>query len=241
MPRYLLHQWTADTIAEEDREYGSHGSELWATASSSSRLLELAENDVVIIAGVVDGRLMPISGLTVERAVARDHLVAEGYDPYDLPYFAVGKAPSPRMNLRYRVDRALSLAIHKADGTPLARRKADPGALDGQAFRYPQWLEEDSAARLLAFLDEMWEQEDDEGLDDPVRISRGQAPRLAAAELRVIELRAMVITARLYGREGFKITDVSASEPWDLTATHRDGRELHIEVKGTTGTGMRSS
>jgi hypothetical protein len=236
--RYLLQQWTGETIAEEDREYGSHGSELWATPSSSPRLLEVDEDDVVIIAGVVDGRLLPICGLTVGRTVSREQLVAEGYpDPYDLPSFAVGKPPSPRMNLRHIADRRLSLAIRKANGTPLARRKADPGALDGQGFRYPQWLDEDSARRLLVFLNELWEREDDEGLDDPVRISRGQAPRMTPSERRAVELRAMEVTARLYRREGFEVADVSAREPWDLTATHLDGRGLHIEVKGTTGTG----
>lgn len=237
MPRYLLQQWAGDTIAAEDRDYGSHGSELWATPSSSARLLEVVENDVVIIAGVVDGRLLPISGLTVGRTVSRDQLVAEGYDPYDLPYFAVGKPPSPRMNLRHLADRRLSLAIRKAEGTLLARRKVDPDALDGQGFRYPQWLDEDSARRLLRFLDELWEREDDEGLDDPARISRGLAPRMTPSERGAIELHAMELAARLYRREGFEITDVSASEPWDLTATHLDGRELHIEVKGTTGEG----
>ena len=233
MPRYLLHQWTGDTIRAEDREYGSHGSELWATPSSSSRLLEVVENDVVIIAGVVDGRLLPIAGLRVRRTVSRDQLVAEGRDPYDLPYFAEGKPPSPRMNLRHPADRGLSLAIRKEDGTLLARRKVDSEALDGQGFRYPQWLNEDSAKCLLVFLDELWRREDDEGLDDPVRISRGLAPRMTSSERRVIELHAMEIVARVYRREGFEIADVSASEPWDLTATHLVVSVGVIAIDGT--------
>jgi len=240
MSRYLLQQWTRDTIAVEDREYGSHGSELWATPSSSPRLLEVDEDDVVIIAGVINGRLLPISGLTVGRTTSREQLVAEGHDPdelYDLPYFAVGKEPSPRMNLRRVADQRLGLAILKADGEPLARRKGDPGALYGQGFRYPQWLDGDSGRRLLAFLDEHWQQEDDEGLDDPVRILRGQAPRMTSSERRAVELRAMEVAAQLYRDRGYELVDVSASEPWDFTATGPDGRELHVEVKGTTGTG----
>lgn len=237
MPRYLLQQWTAATIEEEDLDYGSHGSELWATPSSAERLLDLDENDVVIIAGVVDGQLLPICALTIGRTASREQLVADGYEPYPLPYFAVGKPPSSRMNLRHVADRRLGLAVRKESGEPLARRKADATTLDGQGFRYPQWLDPESARSLVSFLDEIWAREDAEGLDDPVRVARGLAPRLSAAERRAVELHAMAVVVDLYQREGFALVDVSASEPWDLTATHPDGRQLHIEVKGTTGPG----
>jgi len=40
MPRYLLQQWTKDTLRCQDREESSHGVELWATPSSRERLLD---------------------------------------------------------------------------------------------------------------------------------------------------------------------------------------------------------
>lgn len=129
------------------------------------------------------------------------------------------------MNLRHIADRRLSLAIRKADGTPLARRKVDPdNALDGQGFRYPQWLDDDSAKPLLAFLDGLWDREDDEGLDDPVRIARGQAPRMTSSERRVVELHAgaagrhqlreaIVPTRREFCRDAVRARLVAAASP----------------------------
>ena len=55
----------------------------------------------MIVAGVVDGRLLPICGLIVQRTAGREHLVEEGEDPYELPLLRRGQAgksadePSP--------------------------------------------------------------------------------------------------------------------------------------------------
>ncbi|MGA2014514.1 MAG: DUF3883 domain-containing protein [Solirubrobacteraceae bacterium] len=237
MPRYLLQQWTGETIQIEDDEEGSHGLELWATPSSSSRLLELAPNDEVYVAGVVDGRLLPICRLVVGRVASREELVAEGHTPYDLPFQAIATPPLPRMNLRAIADEALSLAVMKESGEPLARRKSNPRQIDGQAFRTPQWIARDSANRLSAFLDAVWAAERDEGVDDPVRVSRGLAPKLTPPERKAIEQRAMAVVTSEYERRGYILEDVSGHAPWDLTAVHPDGDVAHIEVKGTTGEG----
>jgi len=53
MERYLLQQWTSDTIRNEDRKEKSHGLPLWATPSSSSRLLEVAEDEASIAAAAI--------------------------------------------------------------------------------------------------------------------------------------------------------------------------------------------
>ena len=53
---------------------------------------------------------------------------------------------------------------------------------------------------------------------------------------KAVELRAMEVAARCYREQGWKVEDVSATESYDLRCT-RDGDELHVEVKGTTGAG----
>lgn len=238
MTRYLLQQWTAETIAYNDSLSDSgHGVELWATPSSNRRLLELAPDDVVFVAGVVDGRLLPVCRLVVDRTATFDDLVSEGHDPYELPYQALAKPPLPRMNLREVADERLSLAISKVTGEPLARRRGNARQLDGQGFRYAQWIDERSAEAITAFLEDVWETEDEGGVSDPARVSRGLAPRLSTDERRAIEYRAMQVVEKHYADRGYKLDDVSATAPWDLTATHPREGEVHIEVKGTTGSG----
>lgn len=236
MPRYLLQQWALATIRDEDR-IGSHGLELWATPSSHSRLSELEEDDVVFVAGLTNGRLLPICGLTVGRTATLNQLRAEGHDPYPLGYQALAKAPLPRMNLRRAAGEQLSLTIRKEAGAPLARRQDDPRLLARQAFRTPQWIDEPSAQRLTDFLDSVWQDEDDSGVNDPARVSSGLAPRLSVAERKAVEDRAMDVVGGHYEAHGYSVRDVSKEGPWDLTATDRSGEEIHIEVKGTTGSG----
>lgn len=67
MARFLLQQWTSDTIREE-AEYGGHGLVLCATPSTSRRLMELVSCDEVYVAGVVSGRVLPICRLASCRA-----------------------------------------------------------------------------------------------------------------------------------------------------------------------------
>ena len=141
------------------------------------------------------------------------------------------------MNLRVVADARLSLAIRKNDGSPLARTKNDPRKLHGEAFRVPQWIDERSARRLTDFAAQVWADALASGLDDPVRVARGLAPMLSAADRRVIERRAMEVVHHHYASRGYACEDVSANNPYDLRATRGESDEVHVEVKGTTGDG----
>ena len=58
-----------------------------------------------------------------------------------------------------------------------------------------------------------------------------------AAGRKAIEDRAMGAATIHWTAQGFDVQDVSGDHPYDLQCTHPDGRELRVEVKGTTGTG----
>jgi len=64
----------------------------------------------------------------------------------------------------------------------------------------------------------------------------GQGFGLSHAERRAVKYRAMQVARRIYEAEGWKIVDVSSSQPFDFLATKGDDRKF-IEVKGTTGAG----
>jgi hypothetical protein len=77
--------------------------------------------------------------------------------------------------------------------------------------------------------------------EDATRIAagkrpRGQGRRLSAAERQAIELQAMALAIQHFESQGWDVEDVSAYRPFDLRCT-RNGEELRIEVKGTTGDG----
>jgi hypothetical protein len=66
--------------------------------------------------------------------------------------------------------------------------------------------------------------------------ARGQGRGLTAAERKVIEDRAMHVATETLTAEHWQVEDVSLSRSYDLHCT-RNGQELHVEVKGTTGDG----
>jgi hypothetical protein len=67
---------------------------------------------------------------------------------------------------------------------------------------------------------------------------QGMAAGLSAEHRRLVERRAMALTAATYASEGWDVMDVSAIESFDLLCRNHD-RELHVEVKGTTGHGFQ--
>lgn len=70
-----------------------------------------------------------------------------------------------------------------------------------------------------------------------VRRRGGQGRGLTPEQRRVVELHAMKLATSSLAAEGWVVEDVSAERRgYDLHGT-RDGAELHIEVKGTTGEG----
>jgi hypothetical protein len=62
----------------------------------------------------------------------------------------------------------------------------------------------------------------------------GQGFTSDPAVRRAVELRAMRLAIEQFEGDGWSVDDTSANRPYDLRCT-RDGRELRVEVKGTTG------
>lgn len=78
---------------------------------------------------------------------------------------------------------------------------------------------------------------------DETREAAGKAPsgqgrRQSVAERLAIEKHAMKMAEEQVRDEGWtRVEDVSLFRPYDLHCYRRDGRELRVEVKGTTGDG----
>ena len=67
--------------------------------------------------------------------------------------------------------------------------------------------------------------------------STGQGRGLSAEERKAVEMRAMKLATEHYEARGYLVEDVSGNSPYDLVCT-KDGSELRVEVKGTTGEGV---
>ncbi|MCU1439124.1 MAG: putative family protein/Domain of unknown function [Rhodoglobus sp.] len=68
------------------------------------------------------------------------------------------------------------------------------------------------------------------------RPRRGGKFRLLGSERRAIEMRAVEVTSAYLESEGYVVTDVGATESYDLDAV-RATNHLFVEVKGTVGVG----
>jgi len=66
--------------------------------------------------------------------------------------------------------------------------------------------------------------------------SSGQGFGLNSEERKAIELIAMETARKLYENKGWRVVDMSASNPYDLLAT-KGTEKRYIEVKGSTGPG----
>jgi hypothetical protein len=77
-----------------------------------------------------------------------------------------------------------------------------------------------------------------ETIADPLRSRTGKGPRLTAAERRVIEERAVLLTMEHFASPamGYAVRDVGKNESYDIHATKADA-VVKIEVKGTTSNG----
>ncbi|WP_236600825.1 DUF3883 domain-containing protein [Ktedonobacter sp. SOSP1-85] len=67
----------------------------------------------------------------------------------------------------------------------------------------------------------------------------GQGYVLDANLRRAIELYAMEHAKAFYEKQGWSVSDVSATHSYDLLCTSATGKELHVEVKGTTSEGTQ--
>ena len=65
------------------------------------------------------------------------------------------------------------------------------------------------------------------------KASKGQGYGLTYDERVAVELRAMEITEKWLGSEGYKTKNTAAKKPYDFEAT-KDDQTLYVEVKGTT-------
>jgi hypothetical protein len=68
----------------------------------------------------------------------------------------------------------------------------------------------------------------------PVSSRQGQRYVVSPEVRRAIEWRAMHAAWAFFEAKNYSLSDVSSTKPFDILAK-RDGEELHIEVKGTTG------
>jgi hypothetical protein len=66
----------------------------------------------------------------------------------------------------------------------------------------------------------------------------GQGFGLSAAQRKAVEDRAMELAQKYYEQEHWTVEDVHKTRSYDLVC-RRDGQELHVEVKGTTGLGEK--
>lgn len=106
-----------------------------------------------------------------------------------------------------------------------------------------------------AFLAHIWGE--DTVLEDPDRVYISPEPPLDDEEVggdqqrslvqgrtsdvllrQAVELRAVEEATRHWESKGWEVEDVGAVESYDLRCL-KDGRELHVEVKGTSGPGSR--
>ncbi|GAA2418190.1 DUF3578 domain-containing protein [Streptomyces pulveraceus] len=69
------------------------------------------------------------------------------------------------------------------------------------------------------------------------RPSAGQGFSLTAAERAAIEHHSVQMTTEYFKAQGWTVKDVGAKESFDLLLK-KEGRRLHIEVKGTTSAGL---
>lgn len=74
-----------------------------------------------------------------------------------------------------------------------------------------------------------------ERVSNPLRDrTTGQGFGLNAAERKAVELQAMKLATEQLMAQGYQVKDVSATKSFDLLAKNADGKELYVEVKGTT-------
>lgn len=78
---------------------------------------------------------------------------------------------------------------------------------------------------------------------DPVAQAKaavgGQGFQTSSAARQVIESAAMQRAIKYYENYGWNVEDVSLKQSFDLMCSKPGEQDLHVEVKGTTGDGMR--
>lgn len=98
------------------------------------------------------------------------------------------------------------------------------------------YIETYEGGNLLISPEQDAEEQIQAAAEEALAKSCGQGFVVNAEQRRAIELRAMVAARKHFVQAGYKVTDVSKSQPYDLKCVNANS-ELHVEVKGTTTDG----
>jgi hypothetical protein len=222
-----LQNWTGGV--ESARKLQEQGRPLRYAASAKYREIGLEPGDVLYITYLEDRRLHLIGRLPVGKVLSRRALVRrrQQKDLGDWPWWAEappGTGDPFVFDMMVPDDVVRDLRFERKSGQITRLHPARDGALNGQALQAIRRLTPESAA-LLSSLRDL----------EPSAPSSGPNRRISAPERRAIERRAMAVATHHYVGLGWTVEDVSGDHPYDLVCL-RDDRELHVEVKGRTGT-----
>jgi hypothetical protein len=229
--RAYLQTWTGGVEAARQRA----GYPIGFAASNQYPRLGVEPGDTLYIA-YLDGasRLTLIGRLFVGELIDRKEMVQRiGPEPWEATWYAL--ASQSRAPDRYRFDLTVPAAIvaalrfMRATGEITVLETDSSGAVDGRALQSIRRLAGDSAQLLDAVIE----------LEDESEVgAQARGRRSSAEERSAIELHAMEVATGHFSSERWTVTDVGATRPYDLLC-EQPRRELHVEVKGTTGDGSR--
>ena len=234
--RFLMTAWAQETWREYASD-GMQGDPLRHAAGRRFRDHGLRAGDTVYVVGQHDGQLLLIGRLRVKAVV--DQADAErrlGQSLYEAPDHIVGEPPWATVRFDRVVPEPVARSLTTVNGGRLAFRSGTAYRLEPQALRTDRLL---SAALDELFVNEPLGSEEAQALLEAVRPGRRRGgERLTAAARRAVELQAMRLAEEWLHAEGWDPEDCSAFQPFDFLAQKADER-LFVEVKGTTGTGVK--
>jgi hypothetical protein len=219
-----LQAWTGGVKAARERE----GRPLELAASNQYPKVGLGAGDVLHIVYLEAGRMHSIGRLPVAEIIDRNEAVRRFSEKiWKRNFYAVARAGEGDafvFDLRVPDEVVRRLRFERSNGEITRLEPDRDGVLNGQALQAIRRLTP-ASARLLDDLRDL------EGTP-----SAGAKPhRLTKTERDAVEARAMTVASEHYARDGWTVENVSATRPYDLVAS-KGQRELHVEVKGTTGT-----
>lgn len=116
---------------------------------------------------------------------------------------------------------------YEADGT----RKNAPWMVKALAY-----IDEYEAPNLAINPETAAEEESAAAVEAALARAGGQGFARTPAERKAIEQHSMTAATRYFKARGYRVEDVSKTKPYDLRC-RKNGREVHVEVKGTTTPG----
>jgi hypothetical protein len=178
--------------------------------------------------------VVALADILTDPAVGLDPNRAYWVNPYGMD------EPVARVTIHYRVPPSFPLWL--SDGAPsvlssLSVSRATGGSIF--AVTPDQWQ------TLMDFVGG-WPTEPPEQQEMLVAVTQATGKRRIThgyqtnpAVRRAVERYAMGRAMAHYATLGWQITDVSATQPYDLFCLRQRGEELHVEVKGTTSDGSQ--